>query len=152
MKRVKRAKWVLGFVLTMAVTLGVLALTSAVGSAQTRHKGGAGKGGKPRITKPVRETATSADTVDASAPRSAPAAVVGRETLGDAGVVDVKTLDSGTKVLRFGELEIEGRLRSPQIVYFLRRVRAEFAAEDLGHRSFLRELSETRRDPNFTGE
>jgi hypothetical protein len=47
------------------------------------------------------------------------------------------------------DAEIEGRLRSPQLVYFLRRVRAEFAAGDLGHRSFMRELSDTRRDPNF---
>lgn len=58
--------------------------------------------------------------------------------------VDTKTLDGGAKVYRFGEVEIEGRLKSPQIVYFLRRVRAEFAAGDLGHRSFMKELSDTR--------
>jgi hypothetical protein len=63
--------------------------------------------------------------------------------------VQTKTLDGGAKVFRFGELEIEGRLKNPQLVFFLRRVRAEFAAGDLGHRSFLRELSETRQDPNF---
>jgi hypothetical protein len=34
-------------------------------------------------------------------------------------------------------------------VYFLRRVRAEFAAGDLGHRTFMRELSDTRHDPSF---
>ena len=67
----------------------------------------------------------------------------------DAGVVESKTLDGGTRVFKFGEVEIEGRLRSPQIVYFLRRVRAEFAAGDLGHRSFMGELSDTRHTPNF---
>ncbi len=67
----------------------------------------------------------------------------------DAGVIEAKTLDGGTRVFKFGEVEIEGRLRSPQIVYFLRRVRAEFAAGDLGHRSFMGELSDTRRTPNF---
>ena len=55
-----------------------------------------------------------------------------------AGTVESKTLDGGTRVFRFGEVEVEGRLKSPQIVYFLRRVRAEFAAGDLGHRSFVR--------------
>lgn len=60
------------------------------------------------------------------------------------GSVEAKTLDGGAKVYRFGEVEIEGRLKSPQIVYFLRRVRAEFAAGDLGHRSFMKELSDTR--------
>ena len=67
----------------------------------------------------------------------------------DSGVVEAKTLDGGTRVFRFGEMEVEGRLRSPQIVYFLRRVRAEFAAGDLGHRSFMGELSETRKASAF---
>jgi hypothetical protein len=65
------------------------------------------------------------------------------------GVVESKTLDGGTRVFRFGEVEVEGRLKSPQIVYFLRRVRAEFAAGDLGHRSFVGELKETRNEPGF---
>ncbi|MBX3185760.1 MAG: hypothetical protein KF819_02045 [Labilithrix sp.] len=64
-------------------------------------------------------------------------------------VLESKTLDGGSRVFRFGEVEVEGRLKSPQIVYFLRRVRAEFAAGDLGHRSFSRELSETRNEPGF---
>ena len=67
----------------------------------------------------------------------------------DAGAFEAKTLDGGTRVFRFGEVEIEGRLRNPQLVYFLRRVRAEFAAGDLGHRTFMRELSDTRHDPSF---
>jgi hypothetical protein len=67
----------------------------------------------------------------------------------EAGVLEAKTLDGGTRVFRFGEMEVEGRLRSPQIVYFLRRVRAEFAAGDLGHRSFMGELSETRKTNAF---
>jgi hypothetical protein len=65
------------------------------------------------------------------------------------GVAEARTVDGGAKVYRFGELEIETRLKSPQIVYFLRRVRAEFAADDLGHRSFNRELSDTRNAPAF---
>lgn len=76
-------------------------------------------------------------------------------TLRDAGsgkgavVLDQKTLDGGARVFRFGEVEVEGRLKSPQIVYFLRRVRAEFAAGDLGHRSFMSELGETKNEPSF---
>ena len=67
----------------------------------------------------------------------------------DGGVVETKTLDGGARVFKFSELDIEGRLKSPQLVYFLRRVRAEFAAGDLGHRSFMREMSETRKEPSF---
>ncbi len=53
------------------------------------------------------------------------------------------------KPLRFDVVEIEGRLKSPQLVYFLRRVRAEFASGELGHRSFLGELAETRKATEF---
>jgi hypothetical protein len=67
----------------------------------------------------------------------------------DGGFVETKTLDGGTQVFKFKELDIEGRLKSPQLVYFLRRVRAEFAAGDLGHRSFLPEMSETRKEASF---
>jgi hypothetical protein len=64
-----------------------------------------------------------------------------------AAVVKTETTskDKGVKTYTFGAQEVEGRLRSPQILYFLRRVRAEFDAEPLGHRSFLLELSDTRR-------
>ena len=63
--------------------------------------------------------------------------------------MESKTLDGGTKVFKFSELDIEGRLKSPQLVYFLRRVRAEFSAGDLGHRTFMREMSETRKESSF---
>jgi hypothetical protein len=62
-------------------------------------------------------------------------------------VVATEESQEGVKTYAFGAVEVEGRLRSPQILYFLRRVRAAFDAEGLGHRSFLRELSDTRRHP-----
>jgi len=68
----------------------------------------------------------------------------------DAPKVEVKESeekDSGEKTYKFGEVEVEGRLKAPQILYFLRRVRAEFRAGLLGHRSFMPELSDTRRSP-----
>ncbi len=67
-------------------------------------------------------------------------------------VVETEKQGQGKKAIKtykFGPQAVEGRLKSPQIIYFLRRVRAEFAAGDLGHRSFMRELSDTRRDPAF---
>jgi hypothetical protein len=64
-------------------------------------------------------------------------------------LVNTEENKEGVKTYKFGAVEVEGRLRSPQLIYFLRRVRAEFSAGDLGHRSFLRELSETGRHPSF---
>ena len=44
------------------------------------------------------------------------------------------------KVFRFGGLDISGRLKSPQLLYFLNRLRAEFDRPKLPHRSFMPEL------------
>ncbi len=102
--------------------------------------------------KPVKDAGAVEAELDAQAPLTARAESTAAAQVGapkDAGAVEAKTLDGGARVFRFGEVEIEGRLRSPQLVYFLRRVRAEFAAGDLGHRSFMGELTDTRRDPNF---
>lgn len=71
-----------------------------------------------------------------------------RDAGGPSGVLENKQLDGG-RSFRFEAVEVEGRLKSPQLVYFLRRVRAEFAAGDLGHRTFMRELSETRNEPGL---
>jgi hypothetical protein len=89
------------------------------------------------------------DSASAPGPSAAAATQAGPGASSDAGVVEATTLDGGAHVFKFSELDIEGRLKSPQLVYFLRRVRAEFAAGDLGHRSFLREMSETRKEPSF---
>ncbi len=44
------------------------------------------------------------------------------------------------KVFRFSGLDISGRLKSPQLLYFLNRLRAEFDRPRLPHRSFMPEL------------
>jgi hypothetical protein len=122
--------------LVFAALLTGLALTVALTEAQTRPR--------TRTARPQKGDGGAAQP----APRAPPQK--GEKDGGGGGeIVQTKTLDGGAKVFRFGELEIEGRLKNPQLVFFLRRVRAEFAAGDLGHRSFLRELDETKQDPNF---
>jgi len=119
---------------------------SLVAIAQPKKGGGAAR---PPTTqkKPAAEAGAESAPLATKEERPQPTAPKG--DAGGGAVVEQKTLDGGAKVFRFGEVEVEGRLKSPQIVYFLRRVRAEFAAGDLGHRTFLRELSETRNEPGF---
>jgi hypothetical protein len=108
--------------------------------------------GRSAPKKPPRSDAdASSPTSTALAATPSPAPTGAATVAGDAGatVVESKTLDGGTRVFKFSELDIEGRLKSPQLVYFLRRVRAEFSAGDLGHRTFMREMSETRKEPSF---
>lgn len=116
--------------------------------------------GKPRWhapakTKPVKETpaapAEPAADTSASPPPETPVKVpTGTATKdgkaqGKVAATEESESEKGVKTYKFNAVEVEGRLKSPQIVYFLRRVRAEFEAGDLGHRSFMPELSDTRR-------
>ena len=52
----------------------------------------------------------------------------------------VKEGDTSVKMMSFSGLDIEGRLKSPQLLYFVSRVHAEFDRPKLPHRSFMPEL------------
>jgi len=131
------------FVIALATAVSLVAV------AQPRRPS------KPGVAAPAKKPAQKPgpDDADAEAALAARESTEPAAAARDAGkggaVIEQKTLDGGGRVFRFGEVEVEGRLKSPQIVYFLRRVRAEFAAEDLGHRSFMRELGETKNEPSF---
>ena len=144
-------------ILFVVLTLGFASLTSMTLAQARRGARPPAHGKRPRV-----DAGTAAGTGDGDAsvlpmtgrPEDAPAArgdagTKGPGGHGDSEAVEARTLDGGAHVFRFGEMEIEGRLKSPQLVYFLRRVRAEFAAGDMGHRSFMREMSDTRSDPSF---
>lgn len=151
-----------GRALARLASFALLTTAFAFGStftlAQPQHGRTTRPSAKPTSKKPKGDAGPGAGDTDAAVepmsgrpentppPRNGGGSGSQREA-GD--VVESKTLDGGAKVFRFGEVEIEGRLRSPQLVYFLRRVRAEFAAGDLGHRSFIRELSNTRQSASF---
>ena len=56
---------------------------------------------------------------------------------------------SKVKVMEFSGLDITGRLKSPQLLYFLNRVRAEFDRPRLPHRSFMPELKRSTKSRAF---
>ena len=142
----------------MAGRLGVAALALSAQTALDHSAKSAGAATtKPRAAahppskKPVSAPDAGAMSNSAASPSFASSVLARPSPAADAGAGggEAKTLDGGARVFKFSELDIEGRLKSPQLVYFLRRVRAEFAAGDLGHRSFLREMSETRKESAF---
>lgn len=59
--------------------------------------------------------------------------------------------EAGTeiKTLEFTGLDIEGQLKSPQMLYFLKRLRAEFEHPRLPHRSFMPELARSIKERDF---
>jgi hypothetical protein len=108
---------------------------------------------KPAAAAQVSVAPKVVGVAPSAAPRltTPPPRVVGSERVGAAAnapasdVVKTEEATAGVKTYTFGAQEVEGRLRSPQILYFMRRVRAEFDPQPLGHRSFLLELRDTRR-------
>jgi hypothetical protein len=50
------------------------------------------------------------------------------------------------RVYTFGGLDLEGKLRTPQLLYFRGRMRQELDASSLQRRSFLKELEKTADD------
>jgi hypothetical protein len=96
------------------------------------------------------EAATAAeDAKNATKEENVKAAGTSSAKATDAGSAKVTEDKEGVKTYKFDTVEVEGRLKSPQVIYFLRRVRAEFDAGTLGHRSFLGELSDSRRSAAF---
>ena len=97
---------------------------------------------KPKSTpapeKPVEEASAPKPEREATAPTDAQAgaAPAGGETPGE-----VRTEgDTQVKMMEFSGLDIEGQLKTPQMLYFLNRLRAEFGRPKLPHRSFMPEL------------
>ena len=154
--------WALALALVAA---GGVALTGADVEAQPKKGQKVKKVWKNGKLVPVEDPAAEADpkedpkaaakeAKDAKEPKAEAAkeskggADKPKSTSGAPSVLETKSEgDAGVKTYKFGPVEVEGRLKSPQVVYFMRRVRAEFAAGALGHRSFMRELSDTRRSP-----
>lgn len=142
----------------LRITAAALLLAAALGPGPAlAQKPGKAPATKAAAAKPAARPASSAEA-PATTPAPAPAppekgvqgegkAATGKE--GASGVVQTQEGKEGVKTYKFGAVEVEGRLRSPQLIYFLRRVRAEFLAGDLGHRSFLPELSDSQRGAPF---
>jgi hypothetical protein len=129
---------------------------AAPGATQTPHRATRPRAHKPSTTTPAAapsqptargSTPAVASTPRASADGTAQAQRAGAPEAAKSGAPAAEPGKAGVKTYHFEAEEVEGRLRSPQILYFLRRVRAQFDPEPLGHRSFLLELSDTRRAP-----
>ena len=147
---------------TLGAVLGVFVLSAQPAEAAPKAKPRPAAQSKPPKNQKKPEPKADATEADAKAAeddkpdKGEPSAVKAAGTSATkatpnassaAAVKETKETKEGVKTYKFGTIEVEGRLKSPQIIYFLRRVRAEFDAGALGHRSFMRELSDTRNNP-----
>lgn len=85
------------------------------------------------------------DAHDAKAPTTS------ANALADVDAAENVRREGGTEVktLEFGGLDIEGQLKTPQMLYFLNRLRAEFDRPQLPHRSFIPELQRSTQENTF---
>lgn len=86
---------------------------------------------------------------EATAPESGAAAGTEEDVDADADVEVRKEGDKTVTVIRFSGLDISGELKSPQLLYFLTRLRAEFDRPKLPHRSFIPELVRSSHGEEF---
>lgn len=82
------------------------------------------------MAKPQRKTAASAPQAETPEPEPADAQ---QAEVHDDG-------DTQASVIEFSGVDAEGQLKTPQMLYFLNRLRAEFGRPRLPHRSFMPEL------------
>lgn len=169
----KRFGWVL-----LVVVWGCVALAPGAAGAQDRGRSAAksgtpkssapkkAKGKRAKVNKsadnkaPVRNasidksgdsTATVAAPDAPSRPGSA-AHAPSEDAAALAADADERVRKEGgeeIKTMEFGGLDIEGQLKTPQMLYFLNRLRAEFSRPELPHRSFIPELQRGTQENGF---
>jgi len=121
----------------VAVLLSVSWLLCAAAQAQDK------KGGRN-----ARDHAPAAPKTEAADKPDAEAAAQEAAQAEDASQVRTEG-DTQVKVMEFSGLDIEGQLKTPQMLYFLNRLRAEFGRPRLPHRSFMPELQRSTKEKSF---
>jgi hypothetical protein len=128
-----------GTAMKRSVTLAaVLFLAPAGAGAKTR----AAARGVP--SPPIAERSAKADRP----PRAPRADDEGGESLPSPGkTADGKTIK--TKTYTFGAMDVEGKLKTPQLLYFLNRVKLELDMSAPDKRSFMKELVKSADDKSL---
>jgi hypothetical protein len=120
------------------------------GSRTTHEREGRGRREKSRHGRgdapPEKAAEEHAPEASADAEPDAPE---GTDAASDTRGSYIESGGEKVKVLEFTGLDVSGRLKSPQLLYFLNRVRAEFDRPRLPHRSFIGEMERSSHDKSF---
>jgi hypothetical protein len=157
----------------MTLVTGAITLTLALFAAQgPRAASARRKKGSPaptaataerrvRAPAPVRSPGGAPRRAEAASTTSDAASGAGATSSGDTSGSDASEGASGsasppagvktakTKVYTFGAMDVEGKLKTPQLLYFLNRVKLELEMSAPDHRSFMKELERTADDPSL---
>lgn len=131
----------------------ILTAALALIAAQGGHAAGKRKAHRPApAAHAPAERHVQAAPVRAVAPTPAtPAPAAKRPETTEAAPEDAApaTKTAKTKVYTFGAMDVEGKLKTPQLLYFLNRIKLELEMSAPDHRSFMKELERTADDPSL---
>jgi hypothetical protein len=139
-------------ILSGAILTAALALVAAQGShASPRRK--AHKPG-PAVHAPAERHVQTTAPLRAVPPTPGPPAKrpesgAGVSTDDTAAAAEPAPKTAKTKVYTFGAMDVEGKLKTPQLLYFLNRIKLELEMSAPDHRSFMKELERTADDPSL---
>jgi hypothetical protein len=115
----------------------------------------AGAHAKARGARPAPAPAPVVAERSAKADKPAPAKTEKTDSASDDGAASTsssKTADGKTiktKTYTFGAMDVEGKLKTPQLLYFLNRVKLELDMSAPDKRSFMKELVKSADDTNL---
>jgi hypothetical protein len=146
------AKTTTRFMLAVAL---LLAPASAFAQKPGKHKPAAHAAPKKTTPAPASSgskerapSAASSETATASSDDSG-----GDDSSGSGEAAAPATTPSGgkvkTKTYTFGAMDVEGKLKTPQLLYFLNRVKMELDMSAPDKRSFMKELQQSADDKNL---
>jgi hypothetical protein len=133
--------------LSLAALL-VCSLATAASAKPARHHVAAahrGSSAPKRAPAPAPATTTTTVTTTETTASAAPAddATPAGDTKG-ATPTKIKT-----KTYTFGAMDVEGKLKTPQLLYFLNRVKLELDMSAPDKRSFMKELAQSADDKSL---
>jgi len=136
--------------LSLAGLLILSLATSAAAKPARRHVAAAHRSSSapaPRrapAPPPAATSATATETAASTPPESSDEATPAGDAKGSTPATKVKT-----KTYTFGAMDVEGKLKTPQLLYFLNRVKLELDMSAPDKRSFMKELAQSADDKSL---
>ena len=133
---------------TSLATLAVCTLLAGTASAKPSHH----KTAKRSSAAPAARRIAPAP-VSATAPDTTASADSSSSSADSSETAAAPTATPGTKIktktYTFGAMDVEGKLKTPQLLYFLNRVKLELDMSAPDKRSFMKELAQSADDKNL---
>jgi hypothetical protein len=136
MARAGRMRMVL---LALALALGAGAGTAMAEPARGKAAAAKKSAGVARRARPVQPRRPAAQRVETTSV----AVAEGREPEAAPPAPSAGARPAKPRVYTFGGLDVEGKLKAPQLLYFRSRMRQELDTSNSESRSFLKELEKT---------